>query len=101
LSEAKLMLDAARAGGLECWVGTMPELGVASAQGLHFATLNGFSYPTDIEASRRWFLDDVIEPAIDIDVEGYIHLPQGSGIGYQVSREKLERYSVANARFVN
>jgi O-succinylbenzoate synthase len=100
LSEAKLMLDAARARGLECWVGTMPELGVASAQGLHFATLNGFNYPTDIEASRRWFVDDVIEPAIEIDAEGYIHLPQGSGGGYQVSREKLERYSVADATFV-
>src|SRR5207253_643608 len=33
LSEARLMLAVARAAGLECWVGTMPELGVASAQG--------------------------------------------------------------------
>ena len=99
LSEARLMLAAARAAGLECWVGTMPELGVASAQGLHFATLQGFNYPTDIEASTRWYFDDVIAPAIEIDAHGYIHLPAGSGIGYRVSREKLERYSVATAEF--
>ena len=37
LSEARLMLEFARAAGLECWVGTMPELGVASAQGLALA----------------------------------------------------------------
>jgi len=99
LSEARLMLAVARAAGLECWVGTMPELGVASAQGLHFATLDGFSYPTDIEASARWYVDDVIAPGIEIDAQGYIHLPAGPGMGYRVSREKLERYSVATAQF--
>jgi len=45
LSEARLMLAVARAAGLECWVGTMPELGVASAQGLHFATLRRIHLP--------------------------------------------------------
>jgi len=100
LSEARLMLAAARAAGLQCWVGTMPELGVASAQGLHFATLEGFNYPTDIEASTRWYVDDVIAPGIEIDAHGYIHLPAGPGMGYRVSREKLERYSVATAQFL-
>jgi o-succinylbenzoate synthase len=99
LSEAKLMLRTARAAGLECWVGTMPELGVASAQALHFATLDGFTYPTDIEASTRWYVDDVISPRIKIDAQGYIHLPVKPGMGYQVIREKIERYSVAIAEF--
>jgi O-succinylbenzoate synthase len=101
LSEAVLMLGAARAAGLECWVGTMPELGVASAQGLHLATLAGFTYPTDIEASTRWYVDDVITPAIEIDAQGYIRLPAGPGTGYAVVREKVEQYSVATATFGN
>jgi o-succinylbenzoate synthase len=101
LSEAGLMLEAARAAGLECWVGTMPELGVASAQGLHLAAHDGFTYPTDIEASARWYVDDVIEPAIEIDGRGYIHLPEAPGMGYEVVREKVEQYSVATASFEN
>ena len=100
LSEALLMLDAARAAGLGCWVGTMPELGIASAQGLHLAAHTGFTFPTDIEASLRWYVDDVIEPQIDIDRDGFIHLPAGSGSGYTVSRDKVERYSTAVERFV-
>ncbi len=100
LSEARLMLAVARAAGLECWVGTMPELGVASAQGLHLATLDGFTYPTDIEASTRWYVDDVIAPGIEIDARGYIQLPAGPGTGYRVMREKVERYSVAIEEFV-
>lgn len=99
LSESLFMLEAARAAGLECWVGTMPELGVASVQALHLATHSGFTYPTDVEASRRWYVDDVVEPLIDIDQEGFIHLPEGAGTGYQVSRAKVERYSIAVERF--
>jgi O-succinylbenzoate synthase len=95
LTEARLMLEQARAAGLECWVGTMPELGVASAQGLHLAAHAGFTYPTDIEASARWYIDDIVEPAIEIDASGLIQLPAGPGTGYRVSREKVERYSIA------
>ncbi len=77
----------------------MTELGVASAQGLHLATLDGFTYPTDIEASTRWYVDDVIAPLIEIDARGYIRLPGGPGTGYRVVREKVERYSVDAATF--
>lgn len=99
LSEARLMLESARSAGLECWVGTMPELGVASAQGLHFATLDGFTYPTDIEASTRWYVDDVIEPGIEIDKRGFIQVPSGPGTGYRVAREKVQKYSIAAEEF--
>jgi O-succinylbenzoate synthase len=99
LSEARLMLKRARAAGLECWVGTMPELGVASAQGLHLATLDGFTYPTDIEASARWYVDDVINPLIEIDARGFIQLPAGAGMGYSIVREKVEQYAIATATF--
>ena len=99
LSEALRMLARARGAGLGAWVGTMPELGIASTQGLHLAALEGFNYPTDIEASARWYVDDVVEPPISIDAQGWIHLPQGPATGYQVSRQKLERYTVASRKF--
>ena len=94
LSEARLMLEFARAAGLECWVGTMPELGVASAQGLALACNEGFSYPTDIEASSRWYVDDVIVPQIKVDTSGFIHLPTTPGSGHEVSREKINQYAL-------
>jgi O-succinylbenzoate synthase len=99
LSEALLMLETARAAGLQCWIGTMPELGIASAQALHLAMHSGFSYPTDIEASSRWYVDDIVEPAITIDRGGFIQMPDGSGTGFKVDREKVERYTTAVERF--
>jgi len=101
LSEALLMLERALAANLECWVGTMPEFGIASAQGLHLAMHEGFSFPTDIEASSRWYVDDIIEPFIEIDANGFIDVPPGIGTGYGVSREKVERYSIAVEKFVS
>jgi hypothetical protein len=85
--------------GLRCWVGTMPELGIASAQALNLAMHSGFSFPTDIEASSRWYVGDIVEPAIAIDRSGFIHVPEGSGTGFKVDREGVERYTTAVERF--
>jgi len=99
LSEALLMMQVACAAGLRCWVGTMPELGIASAHALHLAMHSGFSFPTDIEASSRWYVDDILEPAITIDRSGFIRVPDGSGTGFKVDRKKIERYTTAVERF--
>lgn len=99
LSEALLMLKTACAAGLRCWVGTMPELGIASAQALHLAMHSAFSFPTDIEASARWYIDDILKPSITIDRSGFIHVPKGSGTGFKVDCEKVERYTTAVERF--
>ena len=100
LSEALLMLETARGAGLQCWVGTMPELGIASAQALQLAMHDGFSFPTDIEASARWYVDDVVEPAIEIDKNGFIKAPPGLGTGFKVSRAKVERYTTVIEKVV-
>ncbi len=100
LSESLLMLEKARAAGLQCWVGTMPELGIASAQGLHLAMHSRFSFPTDIEASSRWYIDDILHPSIGIDRSGFIEVPRGPGIGFKVARDKVERYTTAIEKVV-
>jgi len=98
LWNAKKMLNRAREAGLGCWLGTMPELGIASAQALVIATLPGFVYPTDIEESERWFNDDLIEPQITITKDGFIDLPKD---GYEIDRAKLEQYTVEIQEFEN
>ncbi|HET9176757.1 MAG TPA: o-succinylbenzoate synthase [Terriglobia bacterium] len=99
LAPAKQAHDAARTAGIPCWMGTMPELGVASAQALHLATLGNFAFPTDVEASARWFKDDIIGPPIEISGEGFIHLPEGPGMGYKIDLKKVERYRIRFEEF--
>ena len=99
LGEARRMHDRALAAGMPCWLGTMPELGIASAQGLHLGVLPGFTFPTDVEASARWYCDDLVDPPLEIDREGWIHIPPGPGSGFEVNRERLERYTVRRTEF--
>ena len=99
LAPAKQAHDAAQAAGIPCWMGTMPELGVASAQALHLATLGNFTFPTDVEASDRWFKDDIIEPPIAISEKGFIQLPEGPGMGYKIDTRKVERYRIRFEEF--
>jgi O-succinylbenzoate synthase len=84
--------DLARAAGIPCWLGTMPELGIASAQSLHLATLPGFTLPSDVEASERWFVDDVVTPLISITPDGFICIPDRPGIGYEVIPDRIAQY---------
>lgn len=80
--------------GLSIWIGTMPELGIGQAQGAAMSTLAACDYPTDVEASSRWFRDDIIEPFLVVR-DGNIELPQTPGLGYRIDESKLQRYQVA------
>jgi O-succinylbenzoate synthase len=85
---------------IPAWVGTMPELGVGSAQGAALASLAGFVYPTDVEASARWFRDDIIDPLLEVR-GGMLALPTAPGLGYAIDRSKLRKYQVACRSFPN
>jgi o-succinylbenzoate synthase len=80
------------------WVGTMPELGIGCAQGAALATLDHCLFPTDVEASLRWFTDDLTDPLLMVE-DGLLHVPEAPGLGYRVNERKLERYAVASLGF--
>ena len=84
--------------GIPLWMGTMPELGVGSAQALALASHAGFVFPTDVEPSRRWYLDDVVRPEIQLE-HGCLTVPEGPGLGYEVDEGKVTRYAMDQWRF--
>ncbi|PYV19766.1 MAG: o-succinylbenzoate synthase [Acidobacteria bacterium] len=99
LWRAKRAHDAAEAAGIPCWLGTMPQLGIASAQGLHLRTLPNFLFPTDVEASSRWFADDIIAPPIEVSREGLIEFPEGPGTGFTVLPDKIAKFRICSEVF--
>jgi O-succinylbenzoate synthase len=98
LRNARAIHDACRDAGAACWVGTMPELGIGQAQGIHLGALAGCSLPSDIEPSRRWFADDYTDPPIELSEPGCFAVPDAPGLGYRVSDRALARYRVRSAR---
>jgi len=98
LLNAKRMHDVCAQAGIPVWGGTMPELGIGGAQTLHLATLDNFKYPTDVESSKRWFVDDIIDPLIEVH-NGVITLPDRNGNGYSLNAQAVERYKVREQCF--
>jgi o-succinylbenzoate synthase len=84
--------------GIPAWVGTMPELGIGQAQGAALASLSNFVYPTDVEASDRWFRDDIISPGIQVR-DGYIDLADSPGLAYRIDHSKIRQYQLATRSF--
>ena len=58
------------------------------------SALAGCDFPTDVEASLRWFRDDIIDPFIEVR-DGLIELPATPGLGYRIDDDKLQRYQIA------
>jgi O-succinylbenzoate synthase len=85
--------------GVACWVGTMPELGIGQAHGIHLATLANCKYPSDLEPSTRWFVDDYTVPLVDFAAPGIIEVPTRPGLGYHVDPVKVRRYQVRQQEF--
>src|SRR3954447_15328977 len=92
------MYDLCCAHELGIWVGTMPELGIRQAQAAALSSLPGCTFPTDVEASARWFCDDVIDPWLEV-VAGMITMPRAPGLGYRINAGKLARYKVQERTF--
>jgi O-succinylbenzoate synthase len=89
LLPAMRLYEACEQRGIPCWMGTMPELGIGCAQAAAMASLPNCRFPTDVEASLRWFQDDIIDPLLEVR-GGMIALN-----GWKLDDRKLRQYTVA------
>jgi O-succinylbenzoate synthase len=79
-------------------MGTMPELGIGSAQALTLAAHPAFAFPTDVEPSDRWYKDDILEQKLEL-ADQHLSLPQGAGVGFTIDMAKVEQYCSARWSF--
>ena len=93
-TEARRVHDVCRSRGVPVWCGGMLESGVGRAHNIALSTLDNFSLPGDVSASRRYWKEDIIAPEIEVDANGVIHLPEGVGTGYRVCEDRVEQLTV-------
>jgi len=100
ITEGRRMVDAARAAGLACNMGSKHTFGIGTAAILHFcAAIRHVSEPLGYGSPLERFVDDVIEEQIPF-ADGIASLPPGTGLGVTLSEEKLARYTVGSKRVV-
>jgi len=98
LHQARAIHDLCAESQIPVWGGTMPELGIGGAQTLHLAALKNFTFPTDVQSSKRWFVDDVVEPLLEVN-DGIFTLPTSPGNGYRINHAVVKKYLVRHNSF--
>ncbi len=94
-----LRIAAACAGrGIGVWSGGMDETGIGRACNIHLQTAGGFSLPGDTSETSRYFREDIVEPGVTLDPEGFIAVPAGPGLGVTVREDILERHTLHRER---
>jgi O-succinylbenzoate synthase len=77
--------------GIPVWCGGMLETGIGRAHNIAMSTLEGFTLPGDVSASKRYWHEDIIEPAVEVSPQGTITAPENPGIGYEVKRDRIDK----------
>ncbi|MBK9967321.1 MAG: o-succinylbenzoate synthase [Holophagales bacterium] len=90
--EALRIHDIAVAAGVPIWCGGMLESGVGRAHNIAAASLPGFTKPGDTSSSSRYFEEDLVEPRPEAS-RGLMPVPGGPGIGVEVRRDVLARFT--------
>lgn len=80
------------------WCGGMIEFGVSRAHNIALASLPGFTIPGDISGSGRFWWEDIISPEVMVK-DGWVEVPEGPGIGFQINEKRLQETLLAKKTF--
>ncbi len=81
------------------WHGGMLESGIGRAGNVALASLPNFKLPGDISATKRYYAEDIVEPAFEVATDGTMGVPTRPGIGVDVVMERLSRVTVRREEF--
>ena len=93
-SEAIAVHNAAQERGVPVWCGGMLETGIGRAHNIALSSLDNFSLPGDVSASKRYWKEDIIEPEVVVSRTGEITVPDTPGRGFEVRTDLVERLTV-------
>jgi O-succinylbenzoate synthase len=93
-SEAIAVHNAAQERGVPVWCGGMLESGIGRSHNIALSSLENFSLPGDVSASKRYWTEDIIEPEVEVSSQGEIRVPTSPGRGFQVKTDLVERLTV-------
>lgn len=98
LSVARAAHDLCQQAGWPVWCGGMHEFGIGRAANVALSSLPGFTLPSDVSGSDKYYARDIIVPPVIAD-HGTVQVPDLVGLGHRVDRELIEQHRVEHARF--
>jgi O-succinylbenzoate synthase len=81
--------------GIAVWSGGMDETGIGRAVNIHLQTAPGFTVPGDTSETANYFHEDIADPPVVLDADGFIAISPGSGLGITIDPERLTKYMLS------
>jgi O-succinylbenzoate synthase len=98
-TESKLIHDYCESMKIPVWHGGMLESGIGRAGNVALASLQNFTLPGDISASKRYYKEDIVEPEFIVNPDGTMNVPANPGIGVEVNMKMLQKVTVKSEVF--
>lgn len=96
LTAARAAHDLCREEGLPAWCGGMHEFGIGRLANVAISSLPGFTLPSDVSASAKYYTRDVVDPEVAAH-DGRVSVPLAPGLGHRVDEEWIARNTVRSA----
>jgi o-succinylbenzoate synthase len=93
-SEARKIHDLCQSQKIPVWCGGMLESGIGRAHNIALSTLENFSLPGDVSASKRYWKEDIIDPEVTVAPNGTIAISNEPGTGYRVKEDLIDSLTV-------
>src|SRR5579863_5913553 len=93
-SEALKIHDLCHANKIPVWCGGMLESGIGRVHNIALSTLQNFSLPGDVSASKRYWKEDIVDPEVEVTKDGFIPVSDAVGTGYRVKEDFIEKLTV-------
>ncbi|WP_270584082.1 o-succinylbenzoate synthase [Bacillus smithii] len=92
LGESIKIHDFCKEHHIPLWCGGMLEAGIGRAHNVAITTLDQFTLPGDTAASSHYWERDIIQPEVTVE-NGWIHVPEKPGIGYEPDFEAIDSFT--------
>ncbi len=89
----------AQQAGIPVWCGGMLETGIGRATNVALASLDNFTLPGDISASRRYFYRDIVLSPLELNPDSTLSVPTTPGNGVTVDQHYLDRVTTMRQEF--
>ena len=96
-SEAVAVHNVAQSSSIPVWCGGMLETGIGRSHNIALSTLPNFTLPGDVSASKRYWKEDIIEPAVEVSHQGLIKVPTCPGRGFKLKTDLIEKLTARKA----
>ncbi|MEU4563245.1 o-succinylbenzoate synthase [Actinoplanes sp. NPDC023936] len=85
--------ELARSAGVPVWCGGMHEFGIGRAANVALSSLPGFTLPSDVSGSDKYYARDVTTHPI-VCTDGHVDVPSAPGLGWEPDLEFIESQTV-------